>query len=80
MIFIADTHKSGSKNYKHQYKQANQEIFRLVKFNDPQNLHRLLKAEPELVAAVDKLGETPLHWAVKRGHVECVEVLLNYQS
>lgn len=43
MISIADAHKSGSKQYKHQYKQANQEIFRLVKFNDPQNLHRLLK-------------------------------------
>eukprot|EP00347_Sterkiella_histriomuscorum_P020329 403338225 len=79
MQLMSSAQHHGEDYYQKQFHNQNSQIFQFVKNNEAQDLHRFLKTNgSEYANVVDKLGETPLHWAVKRGFSECVEVLLNF--
>ncbi|CDW87513.1 UNKNOWN [Stylonychia lemnae] len=89
MQLMSKAQINGEQNYQQQFQTLNQQVFSLVKSNETQELHRFLrKYGSEYASIIDKvrqiqcyieqLGETPLHWAVKRGQTECVEILLNH--
>ena len=55
-------------------------FYRAVKANRPYKVLEILKKNRWMVDARDHLNETPLHWAVKRGLIHLVDMLLNYDA
>jgi ankyrin repeat protein len=45
-----------------------------------QRVKALIKSNPALVSSTNKLGDTPLHWAVGKGHADVAELLLAYHA
>jgi ankyrin repeat protein len=53
-----------------------QAVFKAAKFGDVATMRALLAADATLVAARDADASTPLHYAVWKGHLDLVELLL----
>lgn len=53
------------------------EIHEAAKQGNLEKVRSLVAADPALVAAKDKGGETPLHWAAYSGNVDVVRFLLD---
>jgi len=47
-------------------------FFKLIKDGDEDEVISILGMQPEIVRILDNRNETPLHWAVKRGHFNMV--------
>jgi ankyrin repeat protein len=56
--------------------EAHREICHAARDGDLGKLKKLLKSYPHLVSTTYDYGQTPLHWAVKKGHKNVVEFLL----
>jgi cytohesin len=52
------------------------EIFEAARNGDFEKVKSLLKDNADLVFSRDDSGDTPLHWAVSKGHKEVAELLL----
>jgi ankyrin repeat protein len=50
-----------------------------VKMGQILPVYKKLLSRPELVNVSDSLGRTPLHWAVLRGHLSTIRVLLYFK-
>jgi cytohesin len=53
------------------------EIHEAAKSGDIAKLKTLLDNDPSLLYAADEVGKTPLHWAVGRGQIEAINLLLD---
>lgn len=42
-------------------------------------VYKQLKKKPSMINAQDKLGNTLIHWAVRRHHIETLRVLLHFK-
>ncbi len=51
-----------------------------VKRGDLETVKALIKANPDLVFSKDNNGQTPLHFAAGKDHMEMVKLLLTYKA
>ena len=49
-----------------------------VKENNVTVVSNIIKDNMVLIKSTDMIGETPLHWACKRGYCDMVELLCSY--
>lgn len=50
------------------------------KLGQSQHIRKMLAEEPNHVFSKDHLKQTGLHWAVKRGHIEAIQLLIEAKS
>ncbi len=55
----------------------NEALFKAVRIQDTADVRRIIEADPEALAARDRHGSTPLHWAAWRGHEKIVQYLVD---